>query len=73
LRGARVEEALETLDRYLDQASVAGAARVTIIHGHGTGAMRDGVRALLSGHPLVTDWRPGERGEGGDGATIVSL
>ena len=73
LRGARVEEAMESLDRYLDQASLAGAARVTIIHGHGTGAMRDAVRALASGHALVKDWRPGERGEGGDGATIVSF
>ena len=73
LRGARVEEAMETLERYLDQASLAGAARVTIIHGHGTGAMRDAVRAVLSSHPLVKDWRPGERGEGGDGASIATL
>ncbi len=73
LRGARVEEALETLDRYLGQASLAGAPRVTIIHGHGTGAMRDAVRAMLESHPLVRDWRPGERGEGGDGASIATL
>ena len=73
LRGARVEEAMETLDRYLDRASVAGATRVTIIHGHGTGAMRDAVRSQLASHPLVKDWRPGERGEGGDGASIVTL
>ena len=73
LRGARVEEALEMLDRYIDRASVAGAARVTIIHGHGSGAMRDAVRAVLSDHPLVREWRPGERGEGGDGASIVTL
>ena len=64
---------METLDRYLDRASVAGAGRVTIIHGHGTGAMRDAVRALLGSHPLVKDWRAGERGEGGDGATIVTV
>jgi DNA mismatch repair protein MutS2 len=64
---------METLDRYLDRASLAGAARVTIIHGHGTGAMRDAVRAQLASHPLVKDWRPGERGEGGDGASIVTL
>ncbi len=73
LRGARVEEALEALDRYLDQAAVAGAGRLTIVHGHGSGALRDAVRALLSGHPLVKEWRPGERGEGGDGASIVLL
>ncbi len=73
LRGARVEEALEALERYLDSASVAGAPRVTIIHGHGSGALRDALRAQLAGHPLVKTWRAGERGEGGDGATIVEL
>ncbi|HET7028866.1 MAG TPA: Smr/MutS family protein [Candidatus Limnocylindrales bacterium] len=73
LRGARVEEALETLDRYLDDAGLAGLQRVTIIHGLGTGALRDAVRARAAGHPLVTGTRPGERGEGGDGATVVSL
>jgi DNA mismatch repair protein MutS2 len=73
LRGARVDEALELLDQYLDQASLASAGRVTIIHGHGSGALRDAVRDRITGHPLVRDWRPGDRGEGGDGATIVSL
>ncbi len=73
LRGARVEEALETLDRYLDDAALAGMGRVTIIHGLGTGALRDAVRAHAGGHPLVKSIRPGERGEGGDGATIVEL
>jgi DNA mismatch repair protein MutS2 len=73
LRGARVEEALEALDRYLDDAGLAGLAQVTIIHGLGTGALRDAVRTRAGGHPLVTKTRPGERGEGGDGATIVSL
>jgi DNA mismatch repair protein MutS2 len=73
LRGARVEEALEMLDAYLDSAARADAGRVTIIHGHGSGAMRDAVRSALGDHPLVREWRPGERGEGGDGATVVSL
>jgi DNA mismatch repair protein MutS2 len=73
LRGARVEEALEMLDRYVDQASVAGAPKVTVIHGHGSGALRDALRAQLSGHPLIKSWRAGERGEGGDGATIVEF
>jgi DNA mismatch repair protein MutS2 len=73
LRGGRVEEALEALDRYLDDASVAGLRSVTVIHGLGTGALRDAVRAAASAHPLVRDARPGERGEGGDGATVVSL
>jgi DNA mismatch repair protein MutS2 len=73
LRGARVEEALEALGRYLDDAALAGMASVTIIHGLGTGALRDAVRAEASGHPLVKSVRGGERGEGGDGATIVVL
>ncbi|MEX1170928.1 MAG: endonuclease MutS2 [Chloroflexota bacterium] len=73
LRGARVEEALEALSRYLDDAGLAGLNKVLIIHGMGTGALRDAVRAEASGHPLVRSLRPGERGEGGDGATIVEL
>ncbi|MFN8518384.1 MAG: Smr/MutS family protein [Chloroflexota bacterium] len=73
IRGARVDEALELLDQTLDQAAMAGAGRLTIVHGHGSGALRDAVRAALAGHPLVREWRPGERGEGGDGATIVTL
>jgi DNA mismatch repair protein MutS2 len=73
LRGARVEEALEALGRYVDDASLAGLDQVTIIHGLGTGALRDAVRAAAAAHPLVRSVRPGERGEGGDGATILTL
>jgi DNA mismatch repair protein MutS2 len=73
LRGARVEEALGSLESYIDQASVAGVTRVTVIHGHGSGALRDALRARLSAHPLIKSWRAGERGEGGDGATIVEF
>jgi DNA mismatch repair protein MutS2 len=73
LRGAKVEEAMATLDRYLDAASLVGSGRVTIIHGHGSGALRDAVRAALASHPSVREWRPGGRGEGGDGASVVTL
>jgi DNA mismatch repair protein MutS2 len=73
LRGARVDEALELLDRYLDDASLANLDRVTIVHGVGTGALRDAVRAAAAAHPLVVATRPGDRGEGGDGATLISL
>ncbi len=73
LRGARVDEALELLGRYLDDASLANLDRVTIIHGVGTGALRDAVRRAAAAHPLVVSARPGERGEGGDGATLISL
>ena len=73
VRGARVEEALEVVERYLEDASLAGLERATIIHGLGTGALRDAVRSLASAHPLVRSVRAGERGEGGDGATVVTL
>jgi DNA mismatch repair protein MutS2 len=73
LRGARTEEALEALDRYLDDAALAGLDQATVIHGLGTGALRDAVRERASSHPLVKSWRPGGRGEGGDGATVVTL
>jgi DNA mismatch repair protein MutS2 len=73
VRGARVDEALAALDRYLEDASLAGLERVTVIHGHGTGALRDAVRGDSAGHPLVRAVRPGERGEGGDGVTVVEL
>jgi len=73
LRGARVDEALDALGRYLDDAALAGLDRVAIIHGLGTGALRDAVRSQAAGHPLVKDLRAGERGEGGDGATIITF
>ena len=73
LRGARVDEALDALTRYLDDAGLAGLDKVLIIHGMGTGAVRDAVRAAAADHPLVKSLRPGARGEGGDGATIVEL
>jgi len=73
LRGARVDEALDMLDAFLDQAALSDAEQVTVVHGSGTGALRDAVRGHLDGHPQVRAWRPGGQGEGGDGATIVSL
>ena len=73
LRGARVDEALDALNRYLDDAALAGLDKVLIIHGMGTGAVRDAVRTAAASHPLVKSIRPGQRGEGGDGATIVEL
>ena len=68
-----MEEALEVVDRYLGDAALAGLERATIIHGLGTGALRDAVRAAAAAHPLVRSVRAGERGEGGDGATVVGL
>jgi DNA mismatch repair protein MutS2 len=73
LRGARVDDALEALSRYLDDAGLAGLDKALVIHGMGTGAVRDAVRSAAAAHPLVKSIRPGQRGEGGDGATIVEF
>lgn len=73
LVGQRVEAALEALDRFLDTAVVAGADEVRIVHGHGTGRLRAAVRRFLGEHPQVAWSRPGERHEGGDGATVAGL
>jgi DNA mismatch repair protein MutS2 len=73
LRGARAEEALAVLDRYLNDAAVAGYERVRIVHGKGTGALRAAVREALGQHPLVREVATAGRNEGGDGATIVTL
>jgi DNA mismatch repair protein MutS2 len=73
LRGERVEEALERLNAHLDRGLLSGAPWLHIIHGHGTGAMKNAVRDALRRHPLVARYRSGEQGEGGDGVTIVYL
>ncbi|MDQ6859463.1 MAG: endonuclease MutS2 [Chloroflexota bacterium] len=73
LRGARADEALAELDRYLNNAAVAGYDRVRVVHGKGTGALRNAVRDALSSHPLVREQTPAAANEGGEGATIVQL
>jgi DNA mismatch repair protein MutS2 len=73
LRGKRAEEVEPLLDGYLNEASLSGLSRVRIIHGIGTGTVRQIVREVLASHPLVTSFQPGEQGEGGDGVTIVSM
>jgi DNA mismatch repair protein MutS2 len=73
LRGERVEAALERLSGYLDQALLAGADSVVIVHGAGTGALRSAIRDFLADHPRVRSQRRGRREEGGDGATIAEL
>ncbi|NOZ06775.1 MAG: endonuclease MutS2 [Chloroflexi bacterium] len=73
LRGSTVEEALPLLDKYLDDAFLADLPAVRIIHGKGTGVLRKATREKLSSHPLVVDFRPGDRHEGGDGVTVVVL
>ncbi len=73
LRGMRVEEAHPLLDKYMDDASAGGINQVRIIHGKGTGALRSAVWSFLSGHPGVSSYRAGDNGEGGDGATVVTM
>ena len=73
LIGERAEPALERLDAYLDEALHAGRDEVRVVHGHGSGRLRSAVREHLSGHRAVATWRPGEDGEGGNGATVVRL
>jgi DNA mismatch repair protein MutS2 len=73
LRGKRAEEVEPVLDDYLNQASLCSLSRVRIIHGIGTGTVRQIVREILASHPLVTSFQPGEQGEGGDGVTMVSM
>jgi len=73
LRRLTVDEALLKLDKYLNDAFVAGLYQVTVIHGKGTGTLRQVVREQLAKHPLVKSYRPGEYGEGGAGVTIVKL
>ena len=73
LHGMRVQQAVEKLDRYLDDAVLGDLESVRIIHGIGTGALRKAIHEHLSRHPSVATFRMAEMDEGGPGATIVSL
>jgi len=73
LRRLTIDEALLKLDRYLNDAFMAGLYQVRIIHGKGTGSLRQAVREQLAQHPLVNSYRPAGYGEGGEGVTIVEL
>ncbi|MFC0187945.1 endonuclease MutS2 [Fictibacillus aquaticus] len=73
LRGKRFEDAMIEVDRYLDEAVMAGFHQVSIIHGKGTGALRGGVQDLLKNHRSVKSTRMGEAGEGGSGVTVAVL
>lgn len=73
LRGKRADEVEVALDIYLNDAALANLSEVRIIHGIGTGTVRQIVRDFLAAHPLVKSFRTGKQNEGGDGATVVSL
>ncbi len=73
LRGLNVEEALDKVDKYVDDAVIAGLHEVTLIHGKGTGVLRKAIHDHLRGHSHVVAYRLGKYGEGETGVTVVEL
>lgn len=73
VRGLDAGEATYRVDMYLDEASLGGLEEVTIIHGVGTGVLKDELSKMFRNHPHVKKYRPGEYGEGGQGVTMVTL
>jgi DNA mismatch repair protein MutS2 len=71
LRGKRVEEGLQLLEQYLDAAFLANLPWVRIIHGKGTGRMREAVRRAMSKNSHVVSWEEGRDGEGDAGVTVA--
>lgn len=73
LHGNNIEDALELLDRFLDQAMLSGEMEVTVIHGHGSGKLKNAVRKYLLTSPYVSGHHAGGPWEGGDAVTVVTL
>ena len=73
VRGMTLDEALNAVDQYLNEAVLAGMGEVSIIHGKGTGVLRSGIQQHLKRHMLVKSYRLGVYGEGEDGVTVVTL
>ncbi|WP_163581575.1 endonuclease MutS2 [Gracilibacillus saliphilus] len=73
LRGERFEDAVQQLEKYIDDALLAGYNKVSIIHGKGTGALRKGVKDFARKHSKVASARDGDMGEGGLGVTVMEL
>ncbi len=73
LIGRTVDEATDELEKYLDRAFLAGLPKVRVIHGHGAGVLRRGVREFLKSHPHVAGIEEAPQNEGGQGATLVEL
>jgi DNA mismatch repair protein MutS2 len=71
--GQRADEALDAVDRFLDQAALASLDRVRIVHGHGMGVLKRAIGELLTKHPLVARYEQAPQGEGGAGATLVEM
>ena len=73
LIGKTTDEGRDLVEKYLDDAFLAGRRTVRLVHGKGTGVLRKAVHELLAVHPLVESFRPGNPNEGGGGATVVDL
>jgi DNA mismatch repair protein MutS2 len=73
LRGLRAHEATAMAEQFLDRSLNAGRRVAFLIHGHGTGALREAVREAVRASSYVARSRPGEQNEGGDGVTVVWL
>lgn len=73
VRGQAADDALDQVVAALDRAVLDGAPFLRIIHGHGTGRLKFGLREYLKGSPYVENFRPGDRAEGGDGVTVAKL
>src|SRR5690625_3301045 len=73
LRGERYEEAIQRLEKYIDQAVLAGYDKVSIIHGKGTGALMKGVQQFVKNYPSVKKFEFAEQNQGGTGVTILYL
>ena len=73
LQGKNLEDAIMDMDKYLDDAYIAGLKEVTVIHGRGEGILKEGLRKVLRKHKLAASYRKGKYDEGGDGFTIVSI
>lgn len=71
--GQTTDEAVDAVDKFLDEASLASLTKVRIVHGHGTGALRRAIAGLLDGHPHVSRFLPAPPDQGGAGATLVEL
>jgi DNA mismatch repair protein MutS2 len=73
LRHLRAEEAVRDLERFLDDAVLAGLDSIRVVHGKGEGVLRKATQSVLKGHPAVATYRDGEPAEGGQGATVATL
>ncbi|MDR2162554.1 MAG: Smr/MutS family protein, partial [Clostridiales Family XIII bacterium] len=73
VHGYTLDDAIMEVDKYIDDAMLAGYGEVSVVHGRGEGILRAGLRRMLRQHKHVKKVRPGGPGEGGDGATIVTL